>query len=309
YNIEWPFTIEDLNYVKKTIPLEKFPLLFKQSDYNIQACYLWVYILKNRFDQGMFISSDTININWNLLRVLPTEENDLLETLTVFSNLSPTQKESEILITKLCLRMYIPEIDSKSTQIKLGKFFEKEETDITHLSSALVQKLDEFYRQGDIHSTYNSKYLRIYQVTLFIMIFQCLGETVTPLLYMYFPKPTYHLFTEDPFMKQIKQITCKFVKNFDDDFQDYIRSFLYSLYRSRAQSPVYIYLEFSKDITASYYVQNRIYTIYNEDHVIFVTEIENADLIVTDTFDIKKDKEKLFYLSGTNDEKGWRDLL
>lgn len=309
HNIEWPFTLEDLKYVKETLPLTSFPIFLKQSDNNIQACYIWIHILKNRFSQGMFISSETINIDWNLLRVLPAEENNLLETLSIFSDIPPDKKESEILISKLCLRMYVPEIDSKNTQIKLGKFFEKEETDITRLASTLVDELDDLYSQGYTNSTYNSKYLRVYQVTLFILIFQCIGETITPLLYMYFPKPTYHLFTEDPLKNRIDQITHKFIKHFDDEFQDYIKSFLYSLYRSRAQNPVYIYLEFSKDITASYYVQNRIYTIYNENHIVFISDMENADLIVTDTFDIKKDKEKLFYLSGTNDEKGWRDLL
>ncbi|WP_285119902.1 helix-turn-helix domain-containing protein, partial [Lactococcus petauri] len=279
HNIEWPFTSEDLKVVKEYLPPQTLSLLLKQADSQIQSCYIWIHILKNRFSYGMFISSENINLDWSLLNKLHSKENSFLNTLSIFDNVPSALKESEILISELCLRMYIPEIDPEEFQMKLGDFFELGTTNITRLGSILVKELDKFFSQSRTSSTYNSTSLRIYQVTIFILIFQAIGETITPFLYMYFPKPTYHLFTNDSFMKHINQITHKYINKYDKEFQDYIRSFLYSLYRPSLQRPIYIYLEFSKDNAAPYYVQNRIYTIYNESHVAFVSKMENADLI------------------------------
>ncbi|MFK4895350.1 helix-turn-helix domain-containing protein [Lactococcus petauri] len=306
YNIEWPFESEELNKIKEILPLDSLPNVVKQSSIKVQSYYLLIHILKNRFTQDQFISLKLSNSDLDIFSYFYSEDNSSLSEISIFKNLPEVEKKNEVFIVEFCLRMYIPEIDSENLQIHFGEFFEKSNNDTAILATSLVNILDnKFFRETGS----SSNKLRIYQVTLFLLFFKYIGETIAPFLYMYFPKPTYHLYTEDKFMNTIKNTIYSLIKDQSTTFQNYISSFLYSLYRPQIQNKVYIYLEFFKDNAADYYIKKRIHTIFNPEHIVFTSKMDECDLIVTDTFDIKKDKDKLFYLSGTNDEKGWRDLL
>ncbi|AUS69634.1 helix-turn-helix domain-containing protein [Lactococcus lactis] len=302
-NLEWPFRKIDIHEIEK-ISDELF--IYNEiyfSDSRSRAFSLFVIILKNRYRAGKYIKSIPDNLI-EILEVLHSKRESSILKSNFEESIPDQYKKSEAALIDLFFRMYVPEIDSEEVQNEIGMIFSSLDNRTCQLMSKIITSLDnQFILNKD-----DKKNIRIYQLVLFVSIYTVFNTSLVPFIYMHFPKPTYHLNTNDNIMKVIKSVVDK-TGNLSKERIDIVSSFLYSLYITHFHQKVCIYLEFSKDIAASYYVKNRIRSIYNNENIIFVSNFKVADLIVTDTYDIKKDSEKFFFLLSTNDEKGWKDLI
>lgn len=85
---------------------------------------------------------------------------------------------------------------------------------------------------------------------------------------------------------------------------------LYSIYNSNMQTNFLIYLQMTRDLSASFNIISRIENIFNIQNIGVTNNISDADVIVTDVFDgIGKAKKNVIYLDSINNRKAWNELL
>ena len=49
--------------------------------------------------------------------------------------------------------------------------------------------------------------------------------------------------------------------------------------------------------------------IFNPDHLIFTNNYSEADIVITDSFERKRENQTLFYLDTINNKHRWSDLI
>lgn len=305
FNIEWPFSSDLLTKAQKIFPIEKFGILYN-SHTRKSLSYIIFAILDFRFSNKCFIKEVPLKDVEGIANVLinfSQKSDSILSNESLFLKVPNKYKKNERLILELFLRAYIPETDSKEDQNKLGIYFSTLKNPITELSTSLLNTLD-----NEFNINNSPSYVRLYQLVLYISINKLLGKSLTPLLNLKFPQPIYSTNIQNKTMTKIKNIVEESGSH-DKYFIDSVVNFIFRLYDFPIIPQIYLYLEFSKDLTASNYIKNRIYSIYNKEHIIFIINSDEADIIITDTFDIEKDPQKTFYLNNIHDQKGWMALI
>lgn len=303
FNIEWPFTNVSINSLRGKAKNLSF-LSTNKSSIAQRADYILLAIVENRYSSSQYIENNIKKEISDILRILHMNTNNFLKKYYIFQKIPYQYKMNEKLIAELCLRIYNPETDSVSEKIKLGMLFSQpKENSITKSARQIINSLDNC---TDMTNITQSPYIRIYQLVIFITTYSLLGRSLIPLIQMKFPKTNFPFSKEDALMKNIESIVHTFYKN-DSEISLLINCYLYNQYVSSSKEHIIIYLEFFKDTTAPLHIVNRIYAIFSKEFIIFTKNINIADLIITDTFDIKK--PSAFFFNNINDTQTWQDLL
>lgn len=89
-----------------------------------------------------------------------------------------------------------------------------------------------------------------------------------------------------------------------------ISRLLYSIYNSNLQTSLYIYIQMSRDISASFNIISRIEGVFNRQNIKITNNVSEADVIITDIFEgIEKSSVKIIYLDSINNRKSWDELF
>lgn len=89
-----------------------------------------------------------------------------------------------------------------------------------------------------------------------------------------------------------------------------ISRLLYSIYNSNLQTSLYIYIQMSRDLSASFNIISRIEGVFNTQNIRITNNISDADVIVTDIFEgIDKQMKNIIYLDSINNRSVWKELL
>lgn len=65
----------------------------------------------------------------------------------------------------------------------------------------------------------------------------------------------------------------------------------------------------TKVFTSVYVIQERLRDIFNQKNIVFTDDYSEADIIITDSFEKKIDKQVLFYLDNISNKKRWYELV
>ncbi|EGO8324563.1 hypothetical protein E0T50_000447 [Enterococcus faecalis] len=305
FNLEWPSSLSTIDSLEEdlVIFLEDFPTT--QTDVKLRGALIWVALLKQRFQQNNFLIPNT---NPEIKTIL--HEFKELNKLQSFNNLffetiPPQEKITEELLLEFLVRIYVPDIDSCKEKEQLGRKFTNLNNTLTNSATRIIKALDKSLL---IDAFDQSIYLRIFHLVFFMLINKVIGKSMMPLLYMHFPIPKYHLNTNNSLMDKIKASVTE-TENHSEISVNLISSYLYSLYLPHRPKSISIYLSFSKDPSAPYFVRNRIYEVYNPQYIDFTNTAKDADLIISDQIDPSLDFNHFFYLSHTNNDTSWKTLL
>lgn len=85
---------------------------------------------------------------------------------------------------------------------------------------------------------------------------------------------------------------------------------LYSIYNSNIQTKFLVYLQMTRDLSASFNIISRLEGVFNNQNITITNNIFNADVIITDIFDgLNQQSKKVIYIDSINNREAWDELL
>lgn len=82
----------------------------------------------------------------------------------------------------------------------------------------------------------------------------------------------------------------------------------YSLFTSYYKDSIYIYIQYSKTPIGSTFIKGKLCQIFNEDSLLFTSNIEEADIIISDTIEYQQNNATKFFIDDIYSTKNWKDL-
>ncbi|EOA3011345.1 helix-turn-helix domain-containing protein [Enterococcus faecalis] len=300
-DIEWPFS---------ELPIENIRIkVLKKGLYgpsNIQKralCTLYA-IWQMRMKQHQYVTHPKSQFIHSILVLI--KEN--LDITKIFRNdnyhyLDYDIKELETQYFNFFSHILISDIIPNTKKIGLGKIFEKKGSFFSNVRNIFAESSSIF--NNPISNS--DKYTYLYYIILLCTL-NFLSEgaiyNFTNLINSQLPS---HLKIDNAYMNVNKHKYTFLIT--DNSYLQLLSSFLYNLYSSQIKTEVKIYLQMSKDFTASFIIENKLSNLYNNNEIIITDNYSLADIVVTDSLDRNSLNKNIFYFDSISNEERWKELL
>lgn len=192
-----------------------------------------------------------------------------------------------------------PEMLTQEIRLKIGVNFMEVDNSLIHKSKIIINKVKDKY----------SLSVNQCQVLLFEIVFYYLSFTV---LYEY----NFHISSVEKTYKnyEIKDIQTLIYKNFKkidnianvNILSEYISEIIYSYIFTHKFTPIKIAINPSYKINHITIFQNVISEIYSRKELIVVSDIANADIVITNTNLVLKEFQSFYYFENIYDLSTWK---
>lgn len=304
-DIEWPFYDINLESIHENIPEEILMDSHKRSNTKNRSLYILCAILQTRIKNHNYV----IQPKSKLIQTFFTIVQEHFDTALIFQqdrfrHLERNVKETEIQYFNFFSRIFISDIIPKKKKIHLGKFFFTENHPYCTLSKDILRANSTLIKSNTSEDDY---YLFNYYITLFNTFYFLVGDTIDCFTNLFFPPLTYHSNIKNEYMSTINanlsSLTLK------ENHKKFLSNLLYTLYTSEMKSEVNIYLQLSKDFTASFCIGNQLRNLFNKEQIMITDNYYLSDIVITDTLERTTSSKKIFYLDSLDNENRWKELL
>lgn len=304
-DIEWPFHNITLESIHNNVPGEILMDSHKRSNTKNRSLYILYAILQTRVKSQNYVIQPTNKLIQTLFKMV--QENfdvTLIFQQNSFASLEKDVKKTEIDYFNFLSRIFISDIIPKKEKIHLGRTFSKEKhpyctlsIDILRASSILIND----------HTSNDDYFLFHYYITLFNTFYFLVGETLDCFTNLFIPPLSYHSHVKNEYMSTIKTNLAGLT--ISENHKKFLSNLLYTLYTSEMKSEVTLYLQLSKDFTASFFIENRLSNLFNPEQIMITDNYSLSDIVITDTLERTESNKKIFYLDSIDNENRWKELL
>lgn len=304
-DFEWPFPTISIESLHDNAPKELLEEAFKRPHTKNRTVDIISAILQIRISKNHYVhQSKSIDIQTFLTLVQDAFDITVPFQKGYSSPIPENDKKVEIQYLNVLSHIFISDIIPKKEKIKLGKlFFEHNHSFCTLSKEILLSSIHiESFTVSKEH-----QYLCMYYLTFLNAFYFLVGHAVHHIISLFIPSPTFHLHIQSHYLKEITDKITPIVDN--ADHRTLIATALYTLFSSKRSAQIKIYLQMIKDFTASYFIENRLLSLYNPSSVIITDDYSLADIIVTDTLERGDPSKKVFYLDSVNNKESWQELM
>ncbi|EGO2598963.1 M protein trans-acting positive regulator [Enterococcus faecalis] len=304
-DIEWPFNNISLESIRENVPEEILIDSHKRSNTKNRSLYILYAILQNRVKNQNYVIQPT-NKLIQALFIMIQENFDvaLIFQQNRFSSLEKDVKKTEIDYFNFLSRIFISDIIPKKDKINLGRKFSKENHPYCTLSIEILRASSVLIND---HTSKNDYFLFHYYITLFNTFYFLVGDTLDSFTSLFFPPLSFHSHVQNEYMSTIKTNLASLT--ISENHKKFLSNLLYTLYTSEMKSEVTIYLQLSKDFTASFFIENQLSNLFNSEQIMITDNYSLSDVIITDTLERTASNKKIFYLDSIDNENKWKELL
>lgn len=303
-DLEWPFSTISIDEMKSTLPPEALPTPHNKSNMKERSLYILYAVLYTRVEGHNFIkelnSPETLSFfdlfQDNVDIALIFHENR-------FYNLSEIDKKNEIMVFNFFSRLFLSDTIQREQEIQLGEIFSIQKHPYCTLSKEIYTR---FSRLTSLALPKKKEYIYIYYLSLILSLCHLIGDAFHSFVELYIPKLTVYLPKNDSLADAIKEQLAPIIE--DEIHLEMICNFLHSLFNAEKKPKIYIYLQMTKDFTAMYVIENRLYALYNNNNISITSDYSKADIVVTDTLEKAKPNKQVFYLDSTRNMERWAEL-
>ncbi|MBO0480985.1 helix-turn-helix domain-containing protein [Candidatus Enterococcus courvalinii] len=296
--IKWPFD----SYKPNSNLEDEFSKNSLTKDFSIQ---LFNQILTQRFKYKKFLSINSTNPNFDLFKmIMDNYDGSLLLKNDSFDNLDSSTKESERLYVNFFERIFLSDIIPIKKKVELGRIFES----YNHQTCIKSRKTyEKFSRILSASGCTETNYIFLYYINICLILYQTIGNKYFDFLSLLVPTTYLDISEKSIYLNSIK-------RELDDLYIDkeelnYIVTILCTLCHFHKTSKLKIYIQMTKVFTSVYVIQERLRDIFNQKNIVFTDDYSEADIIITDSFEKKIDKQVLFYLDNISNKKRWYELV
>lgn len=306
-DIDWPFPTITIKSIYSDIPSEILVDSHKRSNSKNRSLSILYAVLKTRIKKQNYTSQPKAESMQSFFSII--QENfdiALIFQKDTFGSLNIETKATEIHYFNFLFRVFNSDVIPKSEKVELGKIFFEADHPYCTLSKDILAA-----SSGLIHHELSdrNKYLFVYFITLFNVLFFLIGDAVDGFTNLFIPPLSFRVNAKDEYMTAIKNKIASFTDN-KSQFS-LLASLLYTLYTSELKPEIKIYLQMSKDFTSSFFIENRLNNFFNNNQIIITDNYSLADIVVTDTLERSTStlNNTIFYLDSISNETCWNELL
>ncbi|EKM3310945.1 helix-turn-helix domain-containing protein [Listeria innocua] len=304
-DIEWPFKNISLESIHENVPEEILLDSHKRSTTKNRSLYILYAILQTRVKSQNYVIQPTNKFIQTLFKMV--QENfdvALIFQQDKFGSLEKDVKKTEIDYFNFLSRIFISDIIPKKEKIQLGKTFSKENHPYCTLSIEILGVSSILINDQTSEDDY---FLFHYYITLFNTFYFLVGDTLDCFTNLFIPPLSYHFHVQNEYMSTIKTNLASLT--ISENHKKFLSNLLYTLYTSEMTSEVTIYLQLSKDFTASFFIENRLSNLFNPEQIMITDNYSLSDVVITDTLERTESNKKIFYLDSIDNENRWKELL
>lgn len=304
-DIEWPFNNISLESIRENVPDEMVIDSHKRSNTKNRSLYFLYAILQTRVKSQNYVIQPTNKLIQTLFKMVRENfDTALIFQQDKFGSLEKDVKKTEIDYFNFLSHIFISDIIPKKEKIHLGKTFSKENHPYCTLSIEILRASSVLIND---HTSKNDYFLFHYYITLFNTFYFLVGDTLDSFTSLFFPPLSYHSHVQNEYMSTIKTNLASLT--ISENHKKFLSNLLYTLYTSEMTSEVTIYLQLSKDFTASFFIENRLSNLFNPEQIVITDNYSLSDIVITDTLERTSSNKKIFYLDSIDNEKRWKELL
>lgn len=304
-DIEWPFQNISLESIRKNVPGEILMDSHKRSNTKNRSLYILYAILQTRVKSQKYVIQPTNKLIQTLFKMV--QENfdiALIFQQNRFGSLEKDVKKTEIDYFNFLSRIFISDIIPKKEKINLGKTFSKENHPYCTLSIEILRVSSTLINDQTSEDDYC---LFHYYITLFNTFYFLVGDTLDSFTSLFIPSLSYHSHVQNEYMSTIRTNLASLT--ISENHKKFLSNLLYTLYTSEIKSEVTIYLQLSKDFTASFFIENRLSNLFNPEQIMITDNYSLSDVVITDTLERTESNKKIFYLDSIDNENRWKELI
>lgn len=311
--LEWPFKQISKEELKQIIPKESLT----HSTVVLNTVYFWFAVVKTRIRHQIFLDEQYGNIA-DILKIVQ-ENCTSIRGLNYQSlgNIEQSYIESENLYFIFSSLFILSDAVPYEQMINLGTLFSQQDTPAPNFAKQLIDAIKMNFK---ITFTEEIEILFIYFFTITYIASQLLNSKSHLFLELIFPRVTYLIPEDNLRRKDIQVFWDDFLTTFiqmnptenKETFasQEIFYTLIYRLLLMGRKIQIFVYLRISKDITGNAYFKNKLSYIFNPEVVVITSDIDKAELIISDKFETpKKDKNvNIFVLGSPKKHEQWIDL-
>lgn len=316
---KWPFSKITLDTTKRYLATEPelvSPQLSLSKATRVE--YFFKITMNMIVNEKKYVSLDK---EYQDILTCIQDVHDLSEPMNqIFNNrplvLPQDKKASEKLFFNFALRLILASIDSPSQRIEIGQKFLLLDNSSIDFNKKFFHRLLQFFNLTCSSTQYADM---IYYVTLYFLAIEKLNIN---LLSFAREHPQVSWFGIDRI--ESKELSDS-IKKFSNDFiseqpaydsaydtennLDIMYNLVYFIISFLQESKFNIYIQYSKNIHSEAFIKKRLHAIFGNQILTIVTNIEEADLIISDCIELTDySKQEFFYFNFTYDIDTWTQL-
>lgn len=256
--------------------------------------------------------SKKADINDELFKnILPFSNSKVFINLSEY-NIPEHVLERESVLFQFFIRGLIFDIDTFSNRAKI---VEKYKSSNLPLNTEVSSFLDSFKQDLQIQysdENYVESYYLVLMTYLYIQYFSFeVDDTLSYPVYKrmeHFKQTKRYSQLLPVIKKQINNLNFK--GKINKTQKDVLLLVFYTLYEiNRVATPISLYVNYSSDISTALYIKNKLKQFFNPSLISFCRIPEQADVIISNSFEGKNSTHCTFYLEDIFDEEAWKKLI
>ncbi|OQO70806.1 ribonuclease P protein component [Enterococcus villorum] len=305
--IDWPLTSIKFSQAKKS-QLSNELLIPKRAMKLQEQVYLLVAIFLMRSSHHP-LEDNQSNVIYEIMRILKQTKDFTGELKKQLPSYLPENfVHNEVLFFNFLLCYFFPNLISEQQKTLFGYEFSKSNHSLCRQVSLLVKKLTEYFPTiTAVEKKYYYHYL-IMMLTAFILLFE---EKIDYFYTLYFPNMSLKNKEPDSQLENIQELIASIFSTHPKKelFIKHLSQLIDTLLKSEEKKKLTIHLQIHQTIVGNYHIRNRLKRIFNDQFLQLTENPEEADLIITDSFDSQHQTAEVFYFDENREDDLWNSLL
>lgn len=225
--------------------------------------------------------------------------------------------ESEGLFFNFMSRIFSSYRDTDDTQIKIGQKLAEVNNDLILYCKQLVTALIIEYPEIKRSPNYNDlRYKLLYFFSLYIANVRYIRFDSSHLQEFMFINPNLQTVKSTLYTKGEEFFNRFLAKNpilKDQEISPFhltlAHSLIYYFLSQIEQTPLKIYIQFSKNMFGGVYIHSQLYNLFGRENITVVEDMNSADIIISDFYEKRYKSENYFYFDDLTDQESWTKLF
>lgn len=315
HSLDWPFQQSSHAFIKNCFSKYRNKYLSHKPFSTKISVDFYLAILYERLNKGNY-QSIFMALSNSILQTF-IDNHDITSTLKYFPSDTPTIKNHDIELNErkafnLIMRILDSEIDSIDTKIEIGKKLLELDNPIAIFHKKLnTSFISVFFKKDleDLLPTFMYYTILYHQFSYTYSYSQEDVLNTNPL------NNDNLIHKTSSFSVTITQFTRKFTESYpalsfslSQNAIEMIGLLHYSLYISYFKDSLSIFVQYSKSPIGNEFIKGKLRHIFNESSLIFTSDSEHADLIISDSVENSKATSHTFFLEDIYNVSLWKEL-
>lgn len=302
-NIEWPFDSIEIKDLEEIFNQKRFGHISYKTDIQKFSMFYLYAIFENRIKSGNiisdFVSLEDEEILTGIFDRLDISDYQEINRLDIFSN--PNTSEAELKIFLFFILISSPDIISGYGKKVLGNYF----IGLGGAYNKLTKKI--LNSKLNKSKVQRNEYIEFfYTITIALITVNMVKNSIGDFIRLLASDHLQYLDLQDSIIEDFWE--KNYIPELNKNQEFIIKRILYSFEPIKKEVVIRIFLEMTKDLTSSQHIKLRLQRVFNSKNIHIVDSIDDADIIIVDTFESPQNNSKVFYLDSINNHTAWEHL-